>query len=121
MEGYDVVTSDDCKYGQVVGVQDGHVIVEHGTLRKSRHAVPETFATTNESENVVRLTVSKEIVEASPKLDGDSFDRQAVAEHYGLAESTSAPDTEGYGDMLPDDPARSADEAAIAAGRSTAD
>ena len=117
MEGYDVVTSDDCKYGQVVGVQDGHVIVEHGTLRKSRHAVPETFATTNESENVVRLTVSKEIVEASPKLDGDSFDRQAVAEHYGLAESTPAPETEGYGDVLPDDPANSADTEALQAGR----
>ena len=121
MEGYDVVTSDDCKYGHVVGVQDGHVIVEHGTLRKSRHAIPETFATANESERVVHLTVSKDIVEASPKLENDSFDREAVAAHYGLAESTAAPTTEGYGDVLPDDPARSADEEAIAAGRETAD
>ena len=121
MEGYDVVTSDDCKYGQVVGVQDGHVIVEHGTLRKSRHAIPETFVTANETEHVVHLTVSKDIVEGSPKLDGDSFDRQAVAEHYGLAESTAAPETEGYGDVLPDDPATSADTDAIRAGRETAD
>jgi hypothetical protein len=121
MEGYDVVTSDDCKYGQVVGVTDGHVIVEHGTLRKARHAIPETFATADESGHVVRLTVSKDIVDASPKLDGDSFDRQAVAEHYGLAESTAAPETEGYGEVLPDDPANSADTDAIQAGRETAD
>ena len=121
MEGYDVVTSDDCKYGQVVGVQEGHLIVEHGTLRKSRHAVPETFANADESEHVVHLTVSKEILDGSPKLENGTIDRQAVAEHYGLAESTAAPETEGYGDVLPDDPATSADTDAIAAGRETAD
>ena len=121
MEGYDVVTSDDCKYGQVVGVQEGHLIVEHGTLRKSRHAVPETFANADESEHVVHLTVSKEILDGSPKLENGAIDRQAVAEHYGLAESTAAPETEGYGDVLPDDPATSADTDAIAAGRETAD
>jgi hypothetical protein len=121
MEGYDVVTSDDCKYGHVVGVQDGHVIVEHGTLRKSKHAIPETFVTANDADRVVHLTVSKDIVEASPKLEGDAFDRQAVAEHYGLAEATAAPETEGYGDVLPDDPANSADTDALQAGRETAD
>jgi hypothetical protein len=109
MEGYDVVTSDDCKYGQVVGVQDGHLIVEHGTLRKSRHAIPETFATADEAEHVVHLTVSKEIVDASPKIGNGTLDRQAIAEHYGLAEATAAPETEGYGDVLPDDPAQSAE------------
>jgi hypothetical protein len=97
------------------------VIVEHGTLRKARHAIPETFATADESDHVVHLTVSKDIVDASPKLDGESFDRQAVAEHYGLAESTAAPETAGYGDVLPDDPANSADTDAIQAGRETAD
>lgn len=121
MEGYDVVTSDDCKFGRVVDVRDGHVIVEHGTLRKARHAIPETFATADESAHVVHLTVSKDIVDASPKVDGDSLDTQAIAEHYGLAESTAAPATEGYGDVLPDDPARGADQEAIAAGRETAD
>ena len=121
MEGYDVVTSDDCKYGQVVGVQEGHLIVEHGTLRKSRHAVPETFANADESEHVVHLTVSKEILDGSPKLENGAIDRQAVAEHYGLAESTAAPETEGYGVVLPDDPATSADTDAMAAGRETAD
>lgn len=121
MEGYDVVTSDDCKYGQVVGVQDGHVIIEHGTLRKSRHAIPETFVTANDADNVVHLTVAKDIVDSSPKLDGETFDRQAVAQHYGLAESEAAPETEGYGDVLPDDPARSAETDAIQAGRETAE
>jgi hypothetical protein len=44
MEGFEVLTSDDCKYGHVVDVRAGRLIVEHGTLRKSKHAVPETFA-----------------------------------------------------------------------------
>jgi hypothetical protein len=121
MEGFDVVTSDDCKFGQVVGVNEGNLIVEHGTLRKSKYAVPETFAHTDESERTVRLSVSKEIVAASPKIDNGSFDSQAVAAHYGLAEATPAPETEGYGDLLPDDPGRSADEEAVQAGREPAD
>jgi hypothetical protein len=121
MEGFDVVTSDDCKFGQVVGVEEGHLIVEHGTLRKAKYAVPETFAHTDDGERTVRLSVSKEIIEASPKLDNGSVDTDAVAAHYGLAEATPAPETEGYGDLLPDDPGRSADEEAVQAGRETAD
>jgi hypothetical protein len=121
MEGYDVVTSDDCKFGRVVDVQDGNLIVEHGTLRKSNYAIPQTFAHTDESERTVRLSVSKEIVEGSPKVDNGSVDTDAVAAHYGLAGATPAPETEGYGDMLPDDPGRSADEEAIRAGREPAD
>lgn len=121
MESYDVVTSDDCKYGHVVDVQGGHLIVEHGTLRKTKHAVPETFAHVDEAEKIVRLSVSKEIVDGSPKIENGSIDAQAVAEHYGLAEGTPAPETEGYGDVRPDDPGRSADEEAILAGRETAD
>jgi hypothetical protein len=121
MEGFQVVTSDDSKYGHVVEVKDGHLIVEHGTLRKTRHAVPETFAHTDEAEETVRLSVSKEIIDASPKLENGSFDAEAVAIHYGLAGGTPAPETEGYGDVLPDDPARSADQDAIRGGRDTAD
>ena len=121
MEGFEVVTSDDCKFGHVVGVESGHVIVEHGTLRKAKHAIPETFVHVDPAEETVRLSVSKEIVENSPKLENGSFDHQAVAEHYGLAEATPAPETEGFGDVLPDDPGRSADEEAMLAGRETAD
>jgi hypothetical protein len=105
MEGFEVVTSDDCKIGHVVEVRDGHVIVEHGLLKKTRHAVPETFAHDSEDEEVVRLSVSKE----------------TVAEHFGLAESTPAVETEGYGELLPDDPAHGADQDLLRAGGTPAD
>jgi hypothetical protein len=121
MQGFQVFTSDDCKFGEVVGVEGDHLIVEHGTLRKSKYAVPETFAHTDDGERVVRLSVSKEIVESSPKLENGSIDRTAVAAHYGLAEGTAAPDTEGYGDVLPDDPARSAVEQELRTGIQPAD
>ena len=121
MEGFEVDTSDDCKIGHVVAVQDRHLIIEHGMLKKTRHAVPETFAYTDDGEQTVRLSVSKEIVESSPKLENGSIDTQAVAEHFGLAEGSAAPETEGYGELLPDDPARSADQDALRAGREPAD
>ncbi len=121
MEGFEVVTSDDCKIGHVAEVRDRHVIIEHGLLKKTGHAVPETFVHTTDGEQVVRLSVSKEIVETSPKLDNGSIDTQAVAEHFGLAEGTPAPETEGYGEFLPDDPALSADQDAFRAGREPAD
>jgi len=121
MDGFQVVTSDDCKFGQVVGRKGDHVIIEHGTLKKTKHAVPETFAHVDDSEQVVRLSVPKQIVEDSPKLEDDTVDELAVAQHYGLAEGEPAPETEGYGDVLPDDPARSADQDAMRGGRETAD
>ena len=121
MEGFEVVTSDDCKFGHVVEVQDRHLIIEHGLLKKSKHAVPETFAHTDEAEKIVRLSVSKDIVETSPKLDDGGIDTQAVAEHYGLAEGSAAPDTGGFGETLPDDPARTADQDALRAGLEPAD
>jgi hypothetical protein len=121
MEGFEVVTSDDSKLGHVVGRKGDHLIIEHGTLRKTKHAVPETFAHVDDADHVVRLSVPKQIVEDSPKLDGDSFDQQSIAQHYGLAAGDPAPETEGYGDVLPDDPASSADQDATRAGRVTAD
>ena len=110
MEGYDVITSDEHKLGHVVGTMGDNVVVEHGTLRKTKHAVPKTFAHVDDGEKVVRLTVSKEIVEESPKLNGDEPDERAIAEHYGLAAGYDAPETEGDGELLPDDPAWSAEE-----------
>jgi len=121
MEGFEVVTSDDRKLGHVVEVHDQHLIVEHGLLKKARHAVPAAFAHVADGDRTVRLSVSKEIVETSPKLENGSIDTQAVAEHYGLAEGTPAPETEGYGELLPDDPALSADQDAFRAGREPAD
>lgn len=121
MEGFRVVTSDDSKIGHVAEVRNGHVIVERGHLKKTRHAVPETFVQADEGEQVVRLSVSKEIVETSPKLDNGSIDTQAVGEHFGLAERTFAPETEWFGELLPDDPAVSADRDVFRAGREPAD
>jgi hypothetical protein len=120
VEGYDVITSDEHKLGHVVGTIGDNVVVEHGTLRKTRHAVPKTFVHADDGEQVVRLTISKELVEESPKLNGD-LDEQAVAEHYGLAEGYADPETLGDGELLPDDPAWSAEEEALRTGIPTAE
>jgi hypothetical protein len=105
MEGYEVITSDEHKLGHVVAVEAGNLIVEQGHLRKMRHAIPLTFAHADESEQVVRVSVSKAIVEDSPKVEDGTVDQRAVAEHYGLAEGEVAPETLGDGDLTPDDPA----------------
>jgi hypothetical protein len=121
VEGYNVITSDEHKLGHVVGTMGDNVVVEHGTLRKTKHAVPKVFVHTDDAEKVVRLTISKELVEESPKLNGDEPDEQAIALHYGLAEGEPAPETEGYGDLLPDDPAWSAEEQELRTGVPTAE
>jgi hypothetical protein len=121
VEGYEVITSDEHKLGHVVGSIGDNVVVEHGTLRKTKHPVPKTFAHVDEGAKVVRLTVSKQIVETAPKVNGDGYDEQAVAEHYGLASAYEAPETEGYGEVLPDDPGRTAEDDALRAGIPTAE
>jgi hypothetical protein len=88
MEGYDVIGSDDHKLGAVTAVDDDLLIVEGGLLRKSEHAIPLAFAHADESEGVVRLSVSKQVVDDSPPLENGYVDRQAVALHYGLAQPT---------------------------------
>ena len=117
MDGYEVIGSDDGKLGHVIEVDGDFLIAEEGTLRKKRHAIPKAFAHPDDSEKVVRLTVSKELVEDSPTFkEGEELDRQAAAAHYGLAEGYDNPETEGYGEVTPDDPAWSADEQAARAG-----
>ena len=59
MDGYDAVTFDEHKVGHVVGRSGPFIVVEHGTIFKHRRPVPETFATVDDNERVVRLTVSK--------------------------------------------------------------
>lgn len=121
MEGYEVHTMDDEKAGKVVGVTDDYLIVEHGVLFKSRHAVPRQFVHVDEAQNAVRLSVPKNIVEDSPKLDeDDSIDSEAVAQHYGLAKGYAAPDTEGDGIVDPGDPAISSEVEAASAAIETA-
>lgn len=109
MEGFDVVTSDDEKVGHVVRKEGDLLIVEHGAIFKTRHALPEAFVDVDDDARLVRTTVSKHLLERSPKV-GDDFDRREIAAHYGLAEGSVAPETAGYGAMNADDPARSADQ-----------
>jgi hypothetical protein len=119
MEGYEVITSDEKNLGEVVDVKGENLIVERGLLRKSRHAIPKVFAEEDTSEKVVRLTVSEELVDNSPKLEDDEVDERAVAEHYGLAAGDPAPETQGYGELRPDDPARTAEDDQVRAGMET--
>lgn len=93
MEGYDVVTIDDHKVGKVVGESGAFLIVEQGALLKSKHALPREFAHVDDSQREVRVTVPKEVVSDSPKVEGD-LDERAVREHYGLT-SSPGPGTEG--------------------------
>jgi hypothetical protein len=116
MEGYEVITSDEQQAGRVVEVKGDNLIVEHGLLRKTRHAVPRAFADADESEQVVRLTITSELLEASPKVEDGSVDERAVAQHYGLAAGEPAPETQGYGELTPDDPARSAEQEELRTG-----
>ena len=91
MEGYDVLTTDDDKVGHVVERRDGFLIVETGhLLTKHKHALPEQFAHADESEKVVRITVSRDLVHDSPKVSGDDFDSLAVSRYYGLVEDDAA-------------------------------
>jgi hypothetical protein len=110
MEGYDVLTNDDDKVGTVAGASGEFLIIEHGLIRNSKHALPRQFARVDDGEQEVRITVGKEIFLDSPEFDED-LDEQAVREYYGLAPS-QAPGTEGYGVTDPGEPARSSAEQA---------
>lgn len=117
MEGYELVTADDKRLGHVVGTLGGNVIVEHGHLLKRRHAVPQTFLEVREDEGVVHTTLSKQLIEESPKVpdDGD-VDEEEIAAYYGLAEAYEDPSTAGDGVLEPDDPAWTADLQALSDG-----
>lgn len=115
MEGYDVVTTEDEKVGKVVGTHGDHLIVESGTLRKSKHLLPRTFADVDENESVVRMSISKDVFCDSPKVNGE-VDETAIADYYGLAGGSEAPPTEGYGDTVADDPSVGAETQAERAG-----
>jgi hypothetical protein len=108
MQGYDVRTIDGDKIGHVIDTDGDFLILEHGLL-KTKHALPQTFAEVDADEQVVRTTLSKDLIYNSPKINGE-LDRTAVAEHYGLAEGFMDPPTRGLGDLEPDDPAYAADE-----------
>ena len=88
MEGQEVVTSDDQKLGTVIASRDDCAIVETGTVFKSKHAIPSEFL--HEHDGVFRATVTKDVINDSPKVDPDAFDLAAVREHYGLDSAETA-------------------------------
>jgi hypothetical protein len=98
MEGFEVNTVDDEKIGHVVDASDEFLIVEHGHLRKTKHALPREFADVDEGAQVVLMTVPKEVFSDSPKVENGSLDEQAVREHYGLSVAT-APDPSGTAEV----------------------
>ncbi len=88
MNGQTVVTVDGQKLGQVVADHDDCAVVEHGHLRKTQHAIPHQLL--HEGGDEIRATVSKEIVESSPRAEDGAFDREAVMLHYGLIDPALA-------------------------------
>lgn len=86
MQGYDVITSDGHNVGHVVGTDGGNFIVEHGTILKSRYAVPQAVTSTDRSEQKVRLEVPKNVFEEGPKVDNGDIDVEAVSAYYGLSD-----------------------------------
>lgn len=82
MEGQTVVTSDDHKLGTVIAERDDCVIIETGHLFKTKHAIPREFL--HEVDGTMRATVTKDVVDDSPKVDLDHWDCSAIRLHYGL-------------------------------------
>ena len=88
MEGYDVISvADDKKLGTVVRDEGDFVVFEHGTLRKQHHAVPQSTIEVDDEEREVRTTLSKSLIEDSPKVEDRSLDRESLRRHYWLEES----------------------------------
>lgn len=91
MEGYDVISvADDKKLGTVVREQDDYVVFEHGALRKQHHAIPKTTVEVDADRHEVRTTLSKELVEDSPRVDDSEFDREVLDRYYGEADTAGA-------------------------------
>lgn len=82
MEGQTVVTSDDHKLGTVIAEQDGCVIIETGHMFKSKRALPREFL--HEADGAMRATVTKDVVDDSPKVDLDHWDCPTIRLYYGL-------------------------------------
>jgi hypothetical protein len=82
LEHQTVVTSDDQKLGTVVAERDNCVVIETGHIFKARHAIPREFL--HEVDGTLRATVTKDVVDDSPKVDLESWDCSVVRLHYGL-------------------------------------
>jgi hypothetical protein len=82
MEDQIVFTSDDHKLGSVIAERDGCVIIETGHVFKTKHAIPREFI--HETGGELRATVTKNVVDDSPKIDLEHWDCSVVRQHYGL-------------------------------------
>ena len=98
MDGYEVISiNDDKSIGHVVGREGDLLIIEHGHLRKARNALPMTFTEIDETNERVVTTLAADLVYDSPKLQNGDVDREAVARHYGLEDTTVGDDELGPG------------------------
>ena len=109
MQGYEVRTHDDERAATVVDREGAFLIVEHGVVFKHRRALPVSLVSVDDDEQVVRTTVSRELLETAPEVEDGELDVTATERHYGRAAGEDAPETLGYGDVAPDDPAWSAE------------
>ena len=82
MEHQTVVTSDDQKLGTVIDERDNCVVIETGHVFKTKHAIPRDFL--HEVDGVLRATVTKDVIDDSPKVDLEHWDCSTVRLHYGL-------------------------------------
>ena len=107
MHGRDVVTSDDQKIGRVVDEKHDCLIVEHGHVFKARHAIPKTFATAVDGEDVVRATITKDVFTGSPKVTDENWDCAETLRYYGVTGEFEV-------DPDPEEPGKIADDSAVA-------
>jgi hypothetical protein len=113
LKGYELIGSDDAKVGEIVDRAGDILIVEHGTLRKHRNALPTTFVHFDADAGAARTTLSKQMIHVSPEVhEGQPLDEKEIAAYYGLAAGFESPPTLGAGELNPDDPALSADQQA---------
>jgi hypothetical protein len=101
MEGRQVVTSDDEKLGTVIDERDDCVIIETGHVFKTKHAIPRTFL--HEIDDVLRATVTKDVVNDSPKVDLEHWSCEDVRLHYGLDGPFEVDPDPNDGTKRPDD------------------
>ena len=97
MQGFRVVTLDDEELGVVVNETDDYWVFETGgRFRKTQHAVPRQYTEVEADAERVRTTLAKELVEDSPKIEGE-LDEQVVGEYYGLREPAHRRDADDAG------------------------
>ena len=81
-------------------------------MERGREETRRIQAFRDDSEHVVRLSVSKPLVEQAPEVKDGEFDREAIAIHYGLVDAPS--------DIDPDDPESTEEADELRAGREPA-